>query len=225
MKKTIIMAAVLALGLGSIQAAELVVDKTGAKFGAASRVNVLPTGNVTLTDAKLFSGFHLQLGTKHPKVWFSPGECSPKLEQPDKNSWKVTSKIPATATEFVDTEMVVTATSFNTVELAYSWKTADVKNIVEASVFLNLSPEAIEGGEITINGETLKVENKTEYGWYNKKLEKVEITLFKDREGREYTVSSEKPLLVVLQSTKDQGTVVRFLPDGADSINLTITPK
>jgi hypothetical protein len=229
MKSAILTATAIAfLGFAAVQApaAELNPDANGVKFGTASRVNVLPSGTVTLTNPTMFSTFALSMATNHPKRWFNPGDCSPKMSQPDKNTWNFTAKVPVNETDFADVEISAAATNFNTFELSYSWKTANLKNILEIGVFLNLPATVIDGGEIIINGESFKIENKTEYGWFNKKLEKAEITLFKGQEGREYTVSTGKPGRILIQSTKDQGTIIRFLPENNETeLNLTITPK
>lgn len=228
--KALILTAVLLASSGffasQTQAAELNLDTNGAKFGTSSRINIIASGTITLTNPVLFSSFALSMATKHTTRWFNFGNCSPKLIQPDKNTWDFTVKIPVNETEFADTQIIAATTPFNTFELSYSWKTAEIKNILEVGVFLNLPAAVIADSEIIINGEVLKIENKTEYGWFNKKLDKTEITLFKDQEGREYNVSSGKPLRLLIQSIKDQGTIIRFLPEiNETEVNLTITPK
>ena len=66
MKTLMFMVTVLAvIGFASFQAlsAELSVDKNGAKFGDSSRINILPTGTVSLTDKTLFSSLTLHMAT------------------------------------------------------------------------------------------------------------------------------------------------------------------
>lgn len=227
MKTTTLLTSATALMLGFASlAAEFKPDKNGVKLGATSRVNILPTAVVSMTDPDLFASFSLSMATKHPKRWFSPGSCSPKAGRPDDNTWTFTAQAPASETEFVEVEVRAAATPFNTLELSYSWKVADPKNILEVGVFLSLPSKTIEEGEIIVNGETLKVENKTAYGWFRKKLDKAEVTLFKNQDGRELTVSTDKPIRILIQSTKDRGSVIRFLPENNETaLNLTVTPK
>ena len=83
-----------------------------------------------------------------------------------------------------------------------------------------------EEQEIIINDEIIKVKNETSYGEGNKTLSAAKVTLLKNQKGREYTVFIDNPVQIVMQTTKNKGTTVRFMPvNKATELKLSIVPE
>lgn len=227
MKKKLFAAALLLTGL-CICGAELKTTKSAVGFGDA-RLNVLPSGVLTLTDKQgLFSNLYLHFTTKHPDKWFSIANkaCNLKALPMENNVWKFTSAVPVSETDKADASMELSVTPFNTVEIACGWKTADMKNILETGFFVSFPAKQMAGKDLLVGGQAYKIVNETKYGWFSKTLENPEFKVFQGDPAREYTLSASGKYNVSIGTVKDGSVTIRInaLP-GVNEMKLIFTPK
>lgn len=226
MKKEII--ATMLAGICAVSlAAELKVEENLIRFGKVSQFKVLPTGSIYFHAPEMLVNFTFSFGTKHPKLWFSPGAeaCKPEFHAEGKGNWSLNSKIPASETDVIDFSMKTHVTPQNTIRISYLWKTADMKNIKEAGAFLYIPMKAVAEKGILIGGTPITVVNENKYGWFSKVLDTPEITLFKGEAGKEIMVAANQKCVILLQSSKDTTLTIRFYPISGGSLDLTITPQ
>ncbi len=226
MKKSILTLA-LAISALAIGAAELKIKGNSVEMGAP-RLNMLKNCNVTITGKDgLYTNFYLYFTTNHKAKWLSMGNalCNSKMQNDDTGLWKYTAAVPVSDTEKADTVYTVSVTPFGTVELAGEWKTANMKNIIEAGLFISLPVKKLGENSFVMDGKVLKTVNETKYGWKSGIFTNAKFTFYKDS-PMEYSVETIGKYYITIGTVKDSAVTVRIIPlPGTGKVKLAVLPK
>ena len=203
-----------ALGMTRSAAGNITCTHNRITFPAKS-ILLQKQGNVILMGKDLYMNTNLNVGTRSGYNVFGSKAVNGKFSNPAKGLWEYKGNFPEnTDGRKMEVSQSVEVTPMGTVELTFSWKPSDVKNVKDLFFLASFPIRHFTGRSITVNQQQVPVADITKYGFYNGKKQKNNTVLLYDWDNkRSYSIQSEGNVRVLLQSIKGKNVMIRFYPE------------
>lgn len=172
-------------------------------------------GTVILQGKGLYMSGSLNAGTKAGYFSFASQKTKSTFSKPEQTFFLHKGTFPEhpDGRSMPVTQSVAT-TPMGTVELTLKWEPSDVKNLNDFFYIFTFPMKHLKDRYIIANGKKVPVKDITKYGFFNEKRKTPAALSFCDwSANNSFSIQSEAPIRVLIQSIKGKSVMVRFYPD------------
>lgn len=205
-----------ALGMTLSAAGNITCTHNRITFPAKS-ILLQKQGNVILMGKDLYMNTSLNVGTRSGYNVFGSKAVNGIFSNPVKGLWEYKGNFPEnTDGRKLEVSQSVEVTPMGTVEFSFQWKAGNARNLTDLFFMVSFPIKHFAGKKILVDQQAVPVADVTKYGFFRKNSsQNSTITFYAWEEAKSFSIQTEGPVRILLQSIKNKNVIVRFYPDPA----------